>query len=112
METTQPDSPPTGPAAVALALAACAALSFAVGDATGFLTPSAEAVFTLSWMVGWGLLAWATIVAGVASVHLLHGVASRRRLALIDAVLVVATVGVIVVVIRTHPLVGSGAGVG
>ena len=97
---------------MALALAACAALSFAVGDATGFLTPGAEAAFTLSWMVGWGLLAWATIVAAVVAVHLLRGVASRRGLATIDTVLVGGTVAVIVVVICTHPVVGSGAGVG
>lgn len=99
-------------AGVALALAGCVALSFAVGDAIGFVSPSAEAVFTFSWLVGWMLLAWATFVGGAVSVHLIRAVALRRRPALIEALLVVASATVIAVVIHTYPLAGSRAGVG
>ena len=113
METTRRDSGSTAVAAgVALALAGCSALSFAVGDAVGFVSPSAEAVFTFSWLVGWMLLAWATIVGGAVAIHLIRAVASRRRPARVEIVLIVATAAVIAGVILTHPLAGSGAGVG
>jgi hypothetical protein len=93
-------------------LAGCAALSFAVGDAIGFVTRRAEAVSTLSWLVGWVFLAWATIVGGAVAVHVIRAVALRRRPTLVQTVLVVATAAVIVGLIWAHPLFGSGAGVG
>ncbi len=99
-------------AAVALGLAVCAALSFAVGDAIGFVSPSTEAMFTLLWMVGWALLAWAMIIGAVVSVHLVRKGAFLRRPVLREAVLIIATAAVIAGVIFAHPLVGSGAGTG
>ena len=99
-------------AGVALALAGCAALLLAVGDAIGFVDPTTEAVFTLSWIVGWMLLAWSTIVGGAVLVYLIYGVASRRRTALSEIVLVVATAAVIATAVWAHPLAGSGTGVG
>lgn len=113
METARRESRSTSVAAgVALALAGCAALTFAVGDAVGFLSPGAEAVATLSWLVGWMLLAWATFVGGAVLVHLVRAVALRRRPALVEVVLVLATAAVIAGVIVTYPPAGSGSGVG
>ena len=110
MQTRPDDARSTAVAAgVALGLAGCAALSLAVGDAIGFVTDRTEAVFALLFMVGWMLLAWATIVGGVVSVHLIR-VSFRRSPALIEIALVVATAAVIAGVILTHPLAGSGSG--
>jgi hypothetical protein len=97
---------------VALALAGCAALSLILGDAIGFGSPGAEAVSTPLWILGWVLLAWATIVGAAASVLLIRAAALRRRPALIEAALIVATVVVIAGVIWSHPLAGTGTGVG
>lgn len=99
-------------AAVGLALALGAALALAVGDAVGFLSPSAEAVFTLSVIAGWALLGWAAIVGGVVAIHLIRAVAARHRPALVQTVLVAATAVIIAGVIWAHPLVGSGGGAG
>jgi len=93
-------------------LAGCAALSLAVGDAVGFVSASAEALSTLSWVVGWVLLTWAVIAGGAVAVHLVRAVVLRRRVAPIEVGLVVATVAVIAWTICTHPLAGSGAGTG
>ena len=98
---------------MALALAGCAALLLAVGDVIGFVSQSTDAVFTLLWVVGWVLLAWATIIGGAVLVHLiLRAITFRRRPALVETVLVVASAVVIAGVIYAHPLVGSGTGVG
>lgn len=97
---------------MALALAGGGALSLAVADGIGFLSPSTEAVFTLLFIAGWVLLAWAAIVGGVVAVHLVRAAAGRRRPALIDTVLVLATVAVIAGVVHAHPLTGSSSGVG
>ena len=111
MEATRRDSRSAAVAAgVALALAGCSALLLALGDAIGFVNPGTEAVFTLSWIVGWMLLAWATMVVGAVLVYLIRGVASRRRPPLIEAVLVFATAAIIGGVVWAHPLAGSGAG--
>jgi hypothetical protein len=113
MEATRRNSGSTAFAAgAALALAGCAALLLAVGDAIGFVSPSAEAVFTVMFVVGWVFLAWATIVGGAVLIHLIRVVAVGRRPALIETLLVVATAAVIAGVIFTHPLAGSGSGVG
>ena len=98
---------------MALALAGCAALLLAVGDVIGFVSQSNDAVFILLWIVGWVLLAWATIIGGAVLVHLIfRAINFRRRPALIETVLVVAFAVVIAGVIYSHPLVGSGTGAG
>ncbi len=38
---------------------ASAAVAFGVGDAIGFMSGSAEALFVATWILGWTLLAWA-----------------------------------------------------
>lgn len=82
-----------------------------MGNSIGSLSPSAEALFTL-WIVGWVLLAWAIVIGSVVSVQLVRAVASRRRPALIETVLVGATAAVVASVLGTHPLVGSGGDAG
>ncbi|WP_353987525.1 hypothetical protein [Ruicaihuangia caeni] len=113
METTGRDRRPTAVAAgVALALAACAGLSLAVGDAIGFVSPSAEAGFTLLFVAGWVLLIAAIVVGVAVLVRVIRAVAFGRRPPLLETAFVVATVAIIAAVVVTHPLIGSGSGAG
>ncbi|MCM6764195.1 hypothetical protein NB037_17405 [Rathayibacter sp. ZW T2_19] len=89
----------------ALVFAAGAALAFGLGDA---LEAVSDEAFALSWILGWGLLAWSALL-GLLAVALL---ASRRPLSRTGLGVCLAAVAVIVVVAATHPLVGSGAGTG
>ena len=91
--------------AAALAFAAAAALSFGLGDA---LETVSDVAFALSWILGWALLVWSALL-GVLAVALL---ASRRPLSLAGLGVSVAAVALIAVVAATHPIVGSGSGVG
>jgi hypothetical protein len=101
----------TGPVAT-LVLAGSAALLFAVGDAIGFRSAGAEALFVASWLLGWTLLAWATILGGVCAVGLVRRLVSRRGPAWPEVALSVAGAAVVLAVIWTHPLWGSGSGSG
>ncbi|MFD1504786.1 hypothetical protein FE374_11740 [Georgenia yuyongxinii] len=95
-----------------LALAVSAALVFGVGDAIGFMSASAEALFVVSWILGWALLVWAMILGGLGAVQLVRRLVSRRSPAWSEVLLLVAGAAVIVAVIWTHPPVGSGSGLG
>ena len=102
-----------GTAAVAtLALAGSAAVVLGVGDAIGFRTDGAEAVFVGAWVLGWTLLVWAAILAGVGAVRLVRRLVARRDTAPSEVVLVVAGAALVVGVISAHPLWGSGSGAG
>ena len=96
----------------ALALAAGAAASFGVGDGVGFLSPDAEALFVLTWLLGWLLLTWATIVAGGYAVWLGLRWRSRRRVSQTEVAILAAALALIVLVMLTHPLWGTGSAVG
>jgi MFS superfamily sulfate permease-like transporter len=95
-----------------LALAGSAALVLGVGDAIGYMSASAEALFIATQLLGWTLLAWATILGGLGAIQLLRRLVSRQSPAWPDVLLHVAGAAVIVAVICTHPLWGSGSGLG
>ncbi|MFE5671506.1 hypothetical protein ACFQ58_07835 [Agromyces sp. NPDC056523] len=97
---------------MALALAACGALSLAAGEAMWFGIPSSDDVPTLLFIVGWLFVVWAIVVGGLASAPLMRTVRHGRGLSLIDAVLWGATIAVIAGSIWLYPLAGSGAGAG
>jgi hypothetical protein len=97
---------------VTLALAAGAAVAFGVGDAIGFMSDSAEALFVATWILGWTLLAWAMILAGFGVLRLVRGLVSQRSPSWSELLLLVAGAAVIIAVVWTHPLGGSGSGVG
>lgn len=99
-------------AVATLALAGSAALVFGVGDAIGFMSASAEALFVAAWILGWTLLAWAMIFGGLGAIQLVRRLVSRRSPAWPEVLLLVAGAAVIVAVICTHPLGGSGSGLG
>jgi hypothetical protein len=111
METSRSESR-TAAAVAAAALTASAALVLGVGDAVGFRSESAEALFDMAWILGWTLLTWATILCGLGVIHVLHRLVSRRGTSWSEAVLVLATAAVIVGVILTYPVSGSGSGTG
>lgn len=96
----------------AMAMAAGAAACFAVGDAVGFLTDATEDVFIVSWLLGWVLLSWAAIVGGGYAVHLGFRLRARQRVYRQETALVAVTLLLIAVVAATHPLWGTGTGVG
>lgn len=104
-------STPAGPV-VALALAAGAAASLSVSDAIGPLDPSAEALFIATWILGWVLLCWASLVVGASAVPLLRRAVTRQPVSRSGAALLGATLALIAVAVWAHPLWGSGSGSG
>ncbi|TRW45261.1 hypothetical protein [Georgenia yuyongxinii] len=100
----------TAVAAATLALAGSAALAFGVGDAIGFKSAGAEAWFIAAWILGWALLVWAMFLGGLGAVLLLRPLASRRIPAWPEVLLLVTGIALIVAVLITHPLWGSGSG--
>lgn len=101
------------PVAVAtLALAGSAALAFGAGDMIGFIDAGAEALFVATWILGWTLLAWATILGGLGVIQLVCRLVSRRSAGWSDILVLVAGVAVVVAVTCSHPLGGTGSGVG
>jgi hypothetical protein len=97
---------------VPLALAGSAALVLGAGDAIGFRSAGAEALFVAAWVLGWTLLAWAAVLGGVCALGLARRLVARRGPAWPEVVLVVAGAAVIIAVISAHPLWGSGSGAG
>ena len=111
MERLQPRATVAVPVS-ALVLAAGAAVSLGVCRAVGFLSDAAEGVFVVTWLLGWVLLAWAAIVGGGYAVLLGRRWLSRRPVSRSEAALVAASLALIVVVLATHPLWGTGSAVG
>jgi hypothetical protein len=96
----------------ALALAAGAAVLFAVGNAVGFHSEAAEDVFIFTWLLGWVLLAWASIVGGGFAVVLGWRALSRRQVFGSEVTFAVAALALITLVVVSHPLWGTGSGSG
>ncbi len=99
-------------ALVALALAAGAAASFSVSDAVGLSDPDAEDLFVGTWLLGWVLLCWASLVLGASAVSLLRRAVARQPVSRSGAALLGATLALIAVMVWMHPLWGSGSGSG
>lgn len=111
MEGLQPRASVAAPVS-ALALATGAAVCFGVADAIGFLSDATEDAFVALWLLGWVLLTWSGVVGGGYAVLLFLRWVSRRAVALMDAALVTASLALTVSVMATHPLWGTGSGVG
>jgi hypothetical protein len=109
MEAT-PSRPETTVAVATLALAGSAALVLGVGDTIGFMSDSAETLFIAAQILGWTLLTWATILGGLGAIQLVRQLVSRQSPALPAVLLLAVGAAVIVTVICTHPLWGSGSG--
>ena len=111
METTR--SEPQATAAVATAaLAGSSALVLGVGDAVGFTSERAETLFTTASILGWTLLVWAAVLGGLSVVQLVRRLASRSGTSRSEVVWIIAGAAIIVGVIATHPVVGTGSGTG
>ena len=108
---TRASSTPAAPV-VALAFAAGAAASFSVSDAIGPLDPGAEDLFVGTWLLGWVLLCWASLVGGASVVALLRRAVTRQPVSRSGAALLGAALALIAVLVWTHPLWGSGSGSG
>lgn len=109
METVRSESTSRVPAgAVALGLAVCAAASLTVAHLANRGTAPDELV-SLGVVLGFGLLAWAAIVAVAGAVHLLRG-ARDRRPAAAEILLVAATGAAIAGILWAYPPFGGGGG--
>lgn len=97
-------------AIVSLGLAGCAALSLVLSDAVLRAVPDSDGLIILFFVLGWALMAWATIGVVVALVHLLRAADLSRGPALVECASVLAAVLVIVGTAYTYPLIGSGSG--
>lgn len=95
-----------------LVLAGSAALAFEAGEMIGFIDARAEMLFAAAWILGWTLLAWATILGGFGAVQLVRRLVSHRGAAWPEILLLVVGVTVVVALICRHPLGGTGTGVG
>ena len=97
---------------VVLALAGCAALALAAGEAAGSAGGGAEALSTPALLLGVALLVWAVLVCGACAVHLVHLLLSRRAPGRAQVLLLLAGAAATAAVLRAHPLWGSGSGRG
>ncbi|MGM1029431.1 MAG: hypothetical protein ACQEWM_06090 [Actinomycetota bacterium] len=113
MATTRADPRSSAVASgIAISMALAAAIAIAVADAMWFGIPTADgAGITLVYVVGWVLLGWAALLGLAIVVHRVRSGVDRRP-APIELVLLAATAAVIVGVLLTHPLIGSGQGFG
>jgi hypothetical protein len=111
MTTVRPVTRPVSVLAiVSLGLAACAALSLVLSDAVNLAVPDSDGLIIVFFVLGWVLMAWATIGVVVALVQLLRAGGLRRRPALVECALVLAAMVVIVGTACTYPLIGAGSG--
>ncbi|NAZ81964.1 hypothetical protein GTR02_09045 [Kineococcus sp. R8] len=110
METTRSAPGEAAGALVALGFAGAAAVLFAVGDAVGFTSERAEAVFTASWVLAVLCLACAVVVAALSVVQLVVRWAGSQRPGLLEALVLVIATGLIGAVALLHPLWGTGSG--
>ena len=97
-------------AIVSLGLAGGAALSLVLSDALLRAVPDSDGPVILFFVLGWVLMAWATIGVVVALVHLIRAGDVRRKPALVECAFVLAAVVVIVGTACTYPLIGAGSG--
>ena len=97
---------------VALVLAVAATASFSAGDAIGPLDPATEDLWTGTWLLGWVLLCWASLVGGGSTVLLVRRAVSRQPVSRPGAALLGATLALLAVVVWAHPLWGTGSGYG
>jgi hypothetical protein len=104
--------PETTVAVATLVLAGSGAIVLTIGDAVGFLSARAEALFIVAQILGWTLVAWAMILGGLGGMQLVRRLVVRQGPAWRDVLLLFAGAAVIVAVIWTHRLWGSGSGTG
>ncbi|MHA7219476.1 hypothetical protein ACX80L_11335 [Arthrobacter sp. MDT1-48-3] len=93
-----------------LALGGGAALLMA--ERIGFISEAAEQVSTLLWLGGWVVIVWALLLLGAQLVTLGVQLHAHRSVSRWDACSVGATTLLLGVVIASHPLWGTGSGVG
>ncbi|SMH48986.1 hypothetical protein SAMN06295885_3169 [Rathayibacter oskolensis] len=110
MERVDERTSPAGPAA-SFALAAFSAACFGVAGVIGPLNDDAETLYMLSSLLGWAVLVWAVVIGGVHAALLFGRAVSRRPVSLAEAALVAGALALVVVVVTTHPLWGSGSSV-
>lgn len=96
-------------AIVSLVLAGCAALSLALSDMALRAALDSDALIVLTFMLGWALLAWASIGVIVAVVRVLRVGDFRRRATLVESAFVLAAIMVILAAIFLYPFVSHGS---
>ena len=112
METTQRRTGSTAIAGgAALGMAGTAAVLLGAADAIWVGIPTSDGPgLSLLYITGWALLSWAGIVGLIVAVLVVRSVVSRRRPALLEVVLIIATAAVIVGVLLVRPFAGSSEG--
>jgi hypothetical protein len=96
--------------AAAVVLAAAGAVLLVIGDiVVGLRSDAADSVFILTGILGWTLVVWAAIMTGAGLVSAARRVSSRLPVTRLEVALLGAALAVIVVLLVTHPLWGSGS---
>lgn len=97
------------PAAAAV-LAAAGAVLLGIGDlVVGLRNEAADSVFILTGILGWTLVVWAAIMTSVGLVSAAKRVSTRLPVTRLEVALLGAALALIVVLLVTHPLWGSGS---
>lgn len=94
---------------LAIALAGGAALCLAIGQVLGFGTDALETLFLITWLLGWALLAGATLITGGYAVQLVRHTRARLPVSAVNTGLLLAALALIIVVVLLYPLWGSGS---
>lgn len=93
-----------------LVLAAAGAVLLGIGDVVvGLRNDTADAVFLLTGILGWALVAWSTMMAGISLVSIVRRASTRRTVTRLEVALIAASVVLVAVLLVTHPLWGSGS---
>ena len=93
-----------------LVLAAAGAVLVGIGDlVVGLRTDAADSVFILTGILGWTLIVWAAIMIGIAIVSTVRRLSTRQVVTRLEVALLGAALALIVVLLVTHPLWGSGS---
>ncbi|MCP2032091.1 hypothetical protein L1277_002190 [Okibacterium sp. HSC-33S16] len=113
MERRSTDSAVALPlSASSFALALIAALCFLVSDTVGFLSEPAEALFIVTWLAGWVSVVWATLLGAGGVFLLIRRAPSGQSVSRAEVALIVGAFLIIIAVVVSHPLWGSGSAVG
>jgi hypothetical protein len=109
MEQTQQHGTATVPG-IALVLAVFAGICLGVGDVMGFRSDAAESVYICAFLAGWSFLSGAALLGGGTAISLGYRALSQRPVTGLEGVLIALTLVLVMILVTTQPLWGSGSG--
>lgn len=93
-------------------LALVAAVLVTASNQLWLLDAPAEGFAALTGILGYAVLAWAVILGVASTLAIVRRIRSRRRIAAVEPILIAAATVLVVIVMRSYPLWGTGSAVG